>query len=67
MIMQFILLIGLSSPDINIIENVWSYIKDELYKDSERLNCANDTWEKIVQIWNKSPLFKNFFKVCLIL
>lgn len=53
-----------NSPDINIIENVWSYIKDELYKVSERLNCANDTWEKTVQIWNEIPLnyIQNLYK-----
>ena len=44
------------SPDINIIENVWSYIKDELYQIKDELTCEEDTWVKARQIWDSIPM-----------
>ena len=31
------------SPDLNIVENIWSYIQDQLYGIRERLKSADDT------------------------
>ena len=40
------------SPDINIIENVWAYLKNELFKIEGKLSCPDDTWEETVKLWN---------------
>ena len=40
------------SPDLNIVENVWSYIQDQLYEIRERLKSADDTWRYALNFWN---------------
>ena len=39
------------SPDISIIENVWGFIKEELFKKNNQLETADDTWREIEKIW----------------
>ena len=36
-----------TSPDLNPIENVWSFIKAELWKLRHFIKNADDTWEFI--------------------
>jgi len=38
-------------PDLSPIENVWAFIKDELYKVRSRLHTRDDVWREAVQIW----------------
>ena len=45
------------SPDINPIENVWEFMKKELFKSNTTLATADQTWNKIRTIWyNQVPL-----------
>lgn len=44
------------SPDINIIENVWASIKNELWKQIAEIKSSNDIWEKTYQIFNNLTL-----------
>lgn len=44
------------SPDLNIIENVWAYLEDELYQIRDKLTCPDDTWREAVRIWNSIPI-----------
>lgn len=44
-----------NSPDLSIIENVWSYVQDKLYLISHKLKNAEDTWRETVKIWNHIP------------
>lgn len=39
------------SPDLSIIENVWGFIKEELFKKNDQLKTAGDTWREIEKIW----------------
>ena len=39
------------SPDLNPIENVWSYIEDSLYYIQDSLKNQDDVWEKVQKIW----------------
>ena len=45
-----------NSPDLNIMENVWSYVKDVLYQIRDELTCAGDTWVRANEIWNNIPM-----------
>lgn len=38
------------SPDLNIIENIWAYIKEELWKVKSTLKTKEDVWEKVQKI-----------------
>lgn len=40
------------SPDINIIENCWSLVKDELFKKNQKLKTQEQIWQEGVKIWN---------------
>jgi transposase len=39
------------SPDLNIIENVWAFMKDELFKINDQLKDADDVWRESKKIW----------------
>jgi len=39
------------SPDLNIIENVWAFLKDELFKIDDELKDAEDVWREVMKIW----------------
>ena len=45
------------SPDLNPIENVWGFIKGELFKKNDKLNTAEETWKEIQDIWYKKVNF----------
>jgi len=45
-----------SSPNLSPIENVWAYIKDELYKVRVRLHTKEDVWRESVRIWMSDKL-----------
>lgn len=36
------------SPDLNPIENMWSLIKCEIYKEGKRYTFLNSVWEAVV-------------------
>ncbi len=44
------------SPDLNIIENIWAYLEDELYEARSELRTPDDTWRKALDIWNSMDL-----------
>ncbi|KAL4501554.1 hypothetical protein ABPG72_018605 [Tetrahymena utriculariae] len=33
------------SPDLNVIEQVWSFVKDKLYKKRNKINSTEDVWK----------------------
>ena len=39
------------SPDINIIENMWSFIKDALLRDKQGIQYKDDLWEYALYHW----------------
>jgi transposase len=39
------------SPDLNIIENVWAFLKDELFLINNQLQDADDVWREAKKIW----------------
>lgn len=41
------------SPDLNVIENVWAYIKREIPCEVGR--TEDETWNTIVKVWNNIP------------
>jgi len=43
------------SPDLNIIENVWAFLQDELYNISEELHSPDDAWREAKRIWYDIP------------
>jgi len=52
------------SPDLSPIENVWGFIKEELYKKNNELFTVDDTWEEIQRIWNfdVDPLLRKLYE-----
>lgn len=40
------------SPDLNPIENIWLYIKGELWKRRSKIKNKEDTWREIDEIWS---------------
>lgn len=44
------------SPDLNIIENIWAYVQDELYRIRDHITCPDDTWREALNIWNNIPI-----------
>jgi len=45
------------SPDLNIIENVWAFLKDELYEINGKLDTADDVWSEAKKIWYEKVNF----------
>ena len=45
-----------NSPDLNLIENVWAYMKDQLYQIRRELKDSEDTWRRSNEIWRNIPL-----------
>jgi len=39
------------SPDLNIIENVWAFIQEELWKINYKLENKDDVWRETKKIW----------------
>ena len=39
-----------NSPDLNPIENFWSFLKAELYKNGQKFRSKNDLWAQITHI-----------------
>ena len=56
------------SPEFNIIENLWVYMQDELWKINDKLKNRDDIWRETQKIWytkvdNLLPkLYKSFPK-----
>ncbi|CAC5378507.1 unnamed protein product [Mytilus coruscus] len=44
------------SPDLNIIENVWLYIKRKLQVLVYRINSKDELYREVFQIWQSIPL-----------
>jgi len=44
-----------NSPDINIIENLWAYVQNQLFEIKEQISSPEDTWQR-VQEWPNVPL-----------
>jgi len=44
-----------NSPDLNLIENVWSYTKKELDRQSEAAEDLDRLWERVEAIWRGIP------------
>lgn len=47
-----------NSPDLNIIEHVWAYIKYTLSKDKRVPETLDELWERVQTIWTELP--KNY-------
>lgn len=43
------------SPDLNLTERVWSYVKQHLYKDEEDADDLDVLWDRIQKIWEELP------------
>ena len=41
------------SPDLNIIENVWGYLKYKLLYDRSESNTQQELWSKIIEVWSE--------------
>jgi len=44
-----------NSPDLNIIETIWAYIKDRLYKYPKDAKDLNELWDRVQDIWAATP------------
>lgn len=42
------------SPDINIIEHVWFYIK-QLAKCSDASKSVHELWQRVERVWSEIP------------
>ena len=40
------------SPDLNLMENVWSVLQDKLFEIKDRLVTKEDTWRNALEFWN---------------
>ena len=45
-----------NSPDLNPLENIWSYIKQQLNAYEERPSNLDELWKRIQTIWENIPL-----------
>ena len=44
-----------NSPDLNLIENVWSYIERELDQYPEAAKDLDELWRRVEAIWREIP------------
>ena len=44
------------SPDLNVIENIWLYIKRKLEIRIHKINSNSDLFREIFRIWQTIPL-----------
>jgi hypothetical protein len=45
-----------NSPDLNLIEHVWAYIKRELDKYPESPRDLDELWRRVEAIWREIPM-----------
>lgn len=45
-----------NSPDLNPIENLWSYLKHELGKYKESPRTMDELWDRVQEVWTKIPV-----------
>ena len=46
------------SPDLNIIENIWLYMKRELQKSAVDIAIKNDLLREIQSVWGNIGLYE---------
>ena len=44
------------SPDLSPIENVWSYMSDQIYHDGTTYQNVNYLWDALVKAWQSIPI-----------
>ena len=44
------------SPDINPIEQLWNWVKDEIAKKGRRPENPNMLWEWVKEVWQRVPM-----------
>ena len=44
-----------NSPDLNLIEHVWAYMKRRLDRHTEPPEKLIDLWERVQEIWTDLP------------
>ncbi|GLB40339.1 putative encoded by [Lyophyllum shimeji] len=49
------------SPDINVIENAWSYLEHCLQRRPDQPRNEDELWEKLQEVWY-SPSFSEYLK-----
>jgi len=51
------------TPDLNPVENIWAFIKSQLFKKNKKLTTADETWEEIQRIWyfEVNSMIKNLY------
>ena len=47
-----------NSPDLNLIETLWNYIKEELHNRSPRISKLEDLRQAVKEIWEAIPAWK---------
>lgn len=45
-----------SSPDMNIIEHVWKYIKDKIHRRNRHARNADELWAWVQEEWNRMDM-----------
>ncbi len=51
------------SPDLNLIENIWSLMQSEVYKEKKVFKNTSELWDAIIAAWHALPLetFQNLY------
>jgi transposase len=44
-----------NSPDLNPIEHLWHYVKQQLQKYETPVDSTYELWERIQEVWNAIP------------
>ena len=47
-----------NSPDLNIIEHIWEYLKDQLNAYPSSPKSLDELWERVQDIWTNIPIEK---------